>query len=238
LAASIAHEINNPLEAITNLLYLLRRFSRLDDSALNYVTIAEREVRRMSEITQQTLRFYRQSTLPARATMHELLDSVLDMYNVRLSTQAISVERRYEPNLDLYCFAGEVRQVIANLVSNSIDALSTGGRMIVCARRSRDWVHPQREGVRITIADNGIGMTAEVRDRLFEAFFTTKGSTGTGLGLWVSHEIILKHHGIIHVRSRAAMSAKSGGTVFQIFLPDNEEFAASVSTEAGATAEA
>jgi PAS domain S-box-containing protein len=238
LAASIAHEINNPLEAITNLLYLLRRFSRLDDSALNYVTIAEREVRRMSEITQQTLRFYRQSTLPARATMHELLDSVLDMYHVRLSTLAIVVQRRYEPNLDLYCFAGEVRQVTANLVSNSIDALAAGGRLIVGARRSRDWVHPQREGVRITIADNGSGMTAEVRERLFEAFFTTKGSTGTGLGLWVSHEIILKHHGIIHVRSRAAMPAGSGGTVFQIFLPDNEEFAAPVSTEASAATDA
>ena len=233
LAASIAHEINNPLEAITNLLYLLRRFSRLDDSALNYVTIAEREVRRMSEITQQTLRFYRQSTLPARATMHELLDSVLDMYNVRLSTQAIVVERHYEPTLDLHCFAGEVRQVIANLVSNSIDAMAAGGRLIVSARRSRDWVHPQRDGVRLTIADTGSGMTSEVRDRLFEAFFTTKGSTGTGLGLWVSHEIILKHHGIIHVRSRAAK-----GTVFQIFLPDNEEFGTSAAEERTAATEA
>jgi PAS domain S-box-containing protein len=218
LAASIAHEINNPLEAITNLLYLLRRFCSLDDAALNYVTIAEREVRRMSEITQQTLRFYRQSTLPGRCTMSELLDSVLDMYNVRLSTLSIALERHYEPNLDLYCFAGELRQVIANLVSNAMDATAGGGRLIVCARQSRDWVHPEREGVRITIADNGSGMSGEVRDRLFEAFFTTKGATGTGLGLWVSHEIILKHHGIVHVRSR-----EGAGTVFQIFFPDNEE---------------
>ena len=218
LAASIAHEINNPLEAITNLLYLLRRFCSLDDAALNYVTIAEREVRRMSEITQQTLRFYRQSTLPGRCTMSELLDSVLDMYNVRLSTLGIALERNYEPNLDLYCFAGELRQVIANLVSNAMDATAGGGRLIVRARKSRDWVHPQREGVRITIADSGSGMSEEVRDRLFEAFFTTKGATGTGLGLWVSHEIILKHHGVVHVRSR-----EGAGTVFQIFFPDNED---------------
>src|SRR5579863_7267989 len=190
LAASIAHEINNPLEAITNLLYLLRRFCQLDSVALNYVTIAEREVSRMSEITQQTLRFYRQSTLPARATMEELLDAVLDMYRARLATLGITVERNYEPNLDVFCFAGEIRQVISNLVSNAMEATAAGGRLIVRARRSRDWVHPQREGVRITIADTGSGMTHEVRNRLFEAFFTTKGATGTGLGLWVSHEII------------------------------------------------
>jgi len=233
LAASIAHEINNPLEAITNLLYLLRRFCRLDDAALNYVTIAEREVRRMSEITQQTLRFYRQSTLPGRTTMAELLDSVLDMYNVRLNTLGIALERRYEPDVDLYCFAGELRQVIANLVSNAMDATAGGGRLIVTARRSKDWIHPQRDGVRITIADTGSGMNAEVRERLFEAFFTTKGATGTGLGLWVSHEIILKHHGIVHVRSR-----EGAGTVFQLFFPDDEELTRSIAAEAHAAAQA
>lgn len=233
LAASIAHEINNPLEAITNLLYLLRRFCRLDDSALNYVTIAEREVRRMSEITQQTLRFYRQSTLPGRTTMAELLDSVLDMYNVRLHTLGIQLERNYDPDLDLYCFAGELRQVIANLVSNAMDATAGRGRLIVAARKSKDWIHPDREGVRITIADTGSGMNSEVRDRLFEAFFTTKGATGTGLGLWVSHEIILKHHGIVHVRSR-----EGAGTVFQLFFPDDEDLTRAAAAEAQSAAQA
>ncbi len=230
LAASIAHEINNPLEAITNLLYLLRRFCQLDSVALNYVTIAEREVRRMSEITQQTLRFYRQSTLPARASMEELLDAVLAMYSARMGTLGIAVERDYDPSLDVFCFAGEIRQVISNLVSNAMDA-TAGGRLMVRAHRSRDWVHPQREGVRITIADTGSGMTREVQGRLFEAFFTTKGATGTGLGLWVSHEIILKHHGIIHLRSRAATAGGSSGTVFQIFFPDNEELTSRVLAE-------
>jgi PAS domain S-box-containing protein len=238
LAASIAHEINNPLEAITNLLYLLRRFCRLDDTAMNYVAIAEREVQRMSEITQQTLRFYRQSTLPARATMEELLDSVLDMYSARLAAMGIVVVRHYDAELDFYCFAGEVRQVVSNLVSNAMDATAGGGRLIVSARRSRDWVHPQHGGVRITIADTGSGMKPEVRERLFEAFFTTKGATGTGLGLWVSHEIILKHHGIIHLRSRTASADHPSGTAFQIFFPDNEELTGGAAAEEQAAAEA
>jgi len=105
----------------------------------------------------------------------------------------------------------------------------------VRARLSRDWVHLQ-EGVRITIADTGSGMTREVKERLFEAFFTTKGSTGTGLGLWVSHEIIVKHHGVVHVRSRTAEGGRSPGTVFQIFLPDNQELTARVATEEQAAA--
>ncbi len=238
LAASIAHEINNPLEAITNLLYLLRRFCELDESALNYVTIAEKEVHRMSEITQQTLRFYRQSTLPARANMEELLDSVLDMYIARLGTLGVTLERHYDRSIDLYCFAGELRQVFSNFVSNAMDAMTSGGRLIVRARRSRDWVHPLREGVRITIADTGSGMTSEVRTHLFEAFFTTKGATGTGLGLWVSHEIILKHHGIIALRSRAAGMGDSSGTVFHFFFPDNEDLTVGVQPMERAAAEA
>lgn len=238
LAASIAHEINNPLEAITNLLYLLRRFCQLDEMAMEYVSIAEREVRRMSEITQQTLRFYRQSTLPARTTMEELLDSVLDMYGARLATLGITVERHYDPSLDFYCFAGEVRQVVSNLVSNGMDAMAGGGRLIVGARRSRDWAHPEREGVRITVADTGSGIRGEVRERLFEAFFTTKGATGTGLGLWVSHEIILKHHGSIRVRSKTALAGQPSGTVFQLFFPDNEELTAAIAAEEQAAAEA
>jgi PAS domain S-box-containing protein len=228
LAASIAHEINNPLEAVTNLLYLLHNFCQLQDPALNYVTMAEHEVERIAEITQKTLRFYRQSTLPTRASMAELLDSVLSLYQGRLNTLNIQVEREYDPALELFCFAGEIRQVIANLVGNALDASSNGGRLEVRARRSRNWADPAQTGVRFVVADTGTGMEPEVEARVFEAFFTTKELTGTGLGLWVSQEIIVKHGGLVHVRSRTAAQGEPGqgrtsGTVFQLFIPDGAQ---------------
>jgi PAS domain S-box-containing protein len=228
LAASIAHEINNPLEAITNLLFLLRNFTNLPEAASQYVGMAEYEVRRIAEITQQTLRFYRQPTQPARATMGELLDSVLSLYHGRLNALDIRVERDYDAETTLFCFAGEIRQVFANLLGNAIDASSAGGRVVVRARRSHDWKNPVQQGIRFSVADTGCGMEPEVLDHIFEAFFTTKEVTGTGLGLWVSHEIILKHHGMAHVRSRAGSSDPAdnhSGTVFQIFIPDDPSLA-------------
>jgi PAS domain S-box-containing protein len=231
LAASIAHEINNPLEAITNLLFLLHNFCQLQDPALNYVDMAQHEAHRISEITQQTLRFYRQSTLPARANMGELIDSVLSLYQGRLSTLNIKVERDYDPAMDLFCFAGEIRQVFANLVGNAIDATTAGGRLVIRARRSRNWKDPSQTGVRLAVADTGAGIEPAVLERVFEAFFTTKEVTGTGLGLWVSHEIIQKHKGQVRVRSRTAREdpgapppetpPRTSGTVFLIFFPDD-----------------
>lgn len=226
LAASIAHEINNPLEALTNILYLLRNFTTLDETAHEYVTMAEHEVRRVAEIAQQTLRFYRQSTMPTRATMAELIDSVLDLYKSRINNQGVTVERDFDPQLSLFCYSGEIRQVFANLLGNAVDAALPGSRIIVRARASHDWKCDLQRGVRFTVADTGSGMDAEVRERIFEAFFTTKEATGTGLGLWVSHEIIQKHSGVIRVRSRAAHNGGPSGTVFQIFLPDDEGLAA------------
>ncbi len=234
LAASISHEINNPLEAITNLLFLLRNFCQLEDPALNYVVMAEHEARRISEITQQTLRFYRQPTQPARANVGELLDSVLSLYQGRLKSSNIQVERKFDPSVDLFCFAGELRQVFANLIGNAIDASSEGGRLMVRARPSRNWNNPEQTGIRFTVADTGTGMEPAVLERIFEAFFTTKSVTGTGLGLWVSQEIIVKHGGLVHVRSRTVAQGTPSGTVFQIFIPDDSDLTAAPAQTAAA----
>ena len=225
LAASIAHEINNPLEGLTNLLYLLRAHCDLNPPALDYATMAEHEARRISEIAQKTLRFYRQSTQPSRAHPAELIDSILDLYKSRIHTVNIVLERDLDPELTVFCFEGEIRQVLANLIGNAIDATSGGGRIIARLRASRRWSDGE-PGIRITIADTGIGMTPEVRARIFEPFFTTKEATGTGLGLWVSQEIVSKHRGQLRVRSRAASPGDPcSGTVFQLFLPDDESLA-------------
>jgi signal transduction histidine kinase len=163
--------------------------------------------------------------------MEELLDSVLNLYQSRIHALDLRVERDYDAGLTLFCFAGEVRQVFANLVGNSIDASSSGGRLVIRARRSRDWRNPVQTGIRFAVADTGAGMEPEVREHIFEAFFTTKEVTGTGLGLWVSQEIILKHHGLVRVRSRIAApldapARKNSGTVFEVFIPDDPGLAA------------
>lgn len=226
LAASIAHEINNPLEGLMNLLYLLRNFSGLEGAAREYASLAEQQARRIAEIAQKTLRFYRQSTLPVRVQVADLIDSILDLYTVRMNTVGIRLEREIDNSATLFCFEGEVRQVLSNLIDNAIDASSEGGKLVVRARRSRDWAEQDgASGVRFTVADTGSGMTPQVRNRIFEAFFTTKESTGTGLGLWVSMEIIQKHGAHIHVRSRSADSGRSSGSVFQLFVPDDESLA-------------
>jgi signal transduction histidine kinase len=221
LAASIAHEINNPLEAVTNLLYLLRHEPSLDALALSYAELAQHEISRVAEMTQQTLRFYRQSTSPVVANIAELLDSVVTLYKGRLLGLQIEISRQDGPDVDLYCFSGELRQVFANLIGNAIDAMVHGGHLWLSVRRSRSWVDGA-PGIRLFVADNGCGMTKATRLRIFEPFFTTKESTGTGLGLWVSSEIIAKHKATVRVASRPADpgSGRQSGTVFMLFFPD------------------
>jgi PAS domain S-box-containing protein len=236
LAASIAHEINNPLEAVTNLLYLLRHQPSLDDQAISYTDLAQHEISRVAEMTQQTLRFYRQSTLPVVANIAELLDSVITLYKGRLAGLQIEVSRRNGPRVDLYCFSGELRQLFANLIGNAIDAMAHGGHLWLTVRRSRSWVDGT-PGIRLFVADNGCGMTPATRLRIFEPFFTTKETTGTGLGLWVSSEIIAKHKGTVRVASRAAEaeSGKQSGTVFMLFFPEGGIGAAPMSAAVATT---
>jgi len=236
LSAAIAHEINNPLEAITNLLYLLRRQDGLDDRASAYIEQATHEVARMSEIAQQTLRFHRQSTRAAVTNIGEILDSVLSLHRGKVHGLQIQVERRYRGEVDLLCFAGEMRQLFANLIGNALDASpSHGGRLVVALRNSRSWSGPSVAGVRVVIADTGSGMSSPVLRRIFEPFFTTKEATGTGLGLWVSAGIVEKHHGSIRVRSRTVQAGRKPGTVFMVFLPGQDPAAMPAEAESGMT---
>jgi signal transduction histidine kinase len=216
MAASIAHEINNPLESVTNLLYLLTHDSSLSEHALGFARQAEQELQRVAEITTHMLRFYRQSTSPTEVDIAEVLDSVLVLFQGRLSQSGVRIEKRYCTSRKLRCFAGELRQIFANLVGNAIDACRHGCVLKLRVRETHDPASG-KAGLRVTIADTGKGMSRATQARLFEPFFTTKGITGTGLGLWVSLELIRKHDGKVRVRS--AEAEKHHGAVFAVFFP-------------------
>lgn len=216
LASSIAHEINNPLESVTNLLYLAQQ-SAVNPVTREYLATAEVELRRMSSITNQTLRFHRQTTRPAATKPEDLLENVLSIYQGRLINSSVEVSKRIRESRPLVCFDGEVRQVLNNLVGNAIDAMAgLGGRLLLRSREGTHWTSGAR-GIVFTVADTGSGMRPETIARIFEPFFTTKGMSGTGLGLWVSHDIVQRHRGKLRVKS----TSKHGqsGTVFTLFLP-------------------
>ncbi len=220
LAASIAHEINNPLEAITNLIFLLCTHPSLDEEAQEFARMAAHQVARVSEITQQTLRFYRQSTLPTRSSVAEIIESMVTLYSGRVNALHVELIRKYQEGVELFCFSGSLRQIFANLISNALDAMPEGARLAFHVYRSHNW-RDGSPGVRVVLADTGSGMPDAVKQRIFEPFFTTKEATGTGLGLWVTLEIVQKHRGTIAVRSRSAAEGHSSGTVFMLFFPDD-----------------
>jgi signal transduction histidine kinase len=216
LASSIAHEINNPLESVTNLLYLAQQ-TAVDPLTRQYLTTAEMELRRMSSITSQTLRFHRQRTSPAPAQPGILLENALSIYQGRLVNSRIETSTRIRPSRPVVCFDGEIRQVLNNLVGNAIDAMAgSGGRLTLRSREGTDWVSGAG-GIVFTVADTGSGMSPETVKRIFEPFFTTKGLSGTGLGLWISHDIVQRHHGKLKVKSTSKQG--QSGTVFTLFLP-------------------
>ncbi len=221
LASSISHEINNPLEAITNLLYLINVSGELPESITRYVHTAQDELARVCQIVTQTLRFHRQAVRATRVSAADLVNSVLNLYQGRLANSNICVDATYATCTAILCFENDVRQVLNNLIANAIDAMrQTGGRLIVRAHDtvSRSPSEPHgRPGIRITIADTGHGMSAAVRSHLFEPFYTTKDLNGTGLGLWISAGIVNRHQGRLTFRS--SEHPTHHGTIFSLFLP-------------------
>ncbi len=217
LAASVAHEINNPLSAVTNALYLALRDESLSETTRDYLKLAEQELARVAHVTTQTLQFHKQSSAPAPADVSEVMDSVFSLFAPRLRASSITVEREYQTGEKLYCLNDELRQVFANLISNSLDATPPGGKLRIRVRKTRAWKDMATDGIRVIVADTGHGIPAGLRERVFEPFVSTKEATGTGLGLWVAEAIIRKHDGHIAMRSRTG--PEQHGTVFALFFP-------------------
>lgn len=215
LASSVAHEINNPLESVTNLIYLARQQAVNPDVQV-YLDSADAELRRVSIMASQTLRFHKQLSSSSWVTSESLFASALNVYEARLKNAGISLEKNIGADQPIHCFEGDIRQLIGHLVTNAIDAMPHGGRLILRSRHTTEW-KTGRKGVILTVADNGVGMPPHVQASIFEAFFTTKGIGGTGLGLWISAEIIERHQGSLKVRSSQRANAR--GTIARVFLP-------------------
>jgi signal transduction histidine kinase len=218
LAASIAHEINNPLESVTNLLYLIEKSSTLKESA-GHAHQAMSELARVSEIVTQTLRFHRQQTKPCLVQISELVESSLALYGSRLVSSQIRIERDFRECRPVLAMTGELRQLVSNLVGNAVDAMGRGGTLTIRIMNALEHSNGAHSGIRLTVADTGTGIDPEIKKRLFEPFVSTKGDTGCGLGLWVSLGIVQKHGGSIKMRSNAISPAT--GSVFSVFLPSN-----------------
>ena len=217
LAASVAHEVNNPLEGLTNLVYIARRSEQLDDIR-ELLAQAEGELNRIAHITRQSLGFYRENSTPAHFMPAAIVREVTDFYAARATSLGVSFIVNTTTKKEVLGSAGELRQILSNLLANSLDACASGATIRIEANSGIDARNPSRVGVRITIADTGLGIPPEHLENIFEPFFTTKKDTGTGLGLWVSRELVEKHGGSLRVRSRT--SDPLCGTVFSIFLPE------------------
>jgi signal transduction histidine kinase len=215
MAATIAHEINNPLAAATNLVYLAKTELDPDANARKYLDQADQELARVAHITQQTLGFYRESTAPTKVDIRRLIQGVLQIYHKKFETRQIRVEQEYGSEVIVEAIEGEIRQVLSNVITNAADAVPVGG--MVRVRTSNALLKNGDPALRILVADNGRGISTEHRGHVFEPFYTTKDKVGTGLGLWVTKEIIEKHGGRVSFRSR--LEGGSTGTVFSILLP-------------------
>jgi PAS domain S-box-containing protein len=214
LAASIAHEINNPLEALANLVFLAKR---QPSKSMNFLITAEQELDRIAEITRHTLGFYRDTSTPVKINVSEIADGVLALYDRKLRFKKISLKKRFSQNTTICGFPGEIRQVLANLVANAIEAMPVEGRLRIKISPSREFTGSGRSGVHFTILDNGPGIAAEQMQKIFEPFYTTKKDVGTGLGLWLTQNLVRKHQGSIRVHSAVAQGRC--GTAFSIFFP-------------------
>jgi len=214
LAAALSHEVNNPLEAVVNLLYLLKN-EPMSEQARQYVELASREIHRVSAISKRSLGFFRDTGAWVDFSLPQLLDDTLSFYEQEFAAREMDVVRDYRTFGLVRGSRNEMQQVFANLIANALEAMDRGGVLTV---RVYDSNSRQTPGIAVEVEDTGAGISSDDLSRIFEPFFTTKPNTGTGLGLWVAREIVQKHGGAIAVRSECRPGEKSG-TQFSIFLP-------------------
>jgi two-component system, NtrC family, sensor kinase len=219
MAHTIAHEINNPLEAITNLLYLLGGAIKTPEIASSYVVSAQEELSRVSRISRQILSFNRESISPIRVNVVEILEDVMALNNRAVVEKKMNLRCEWDRSLLVCGFPAQLRQVFSNLLRNAIEASSSGQEIRLRVSSLRSWGRLDECAVRVTIGDRGIGVPANARKRIFEAFFTTKELKGSGIGLWLSAAIIQEHRGRIQVRSSTKLS--NSGTCLSVVLPCN-----------------
>jgi PAS domain S-box-containing protein len=218
LAATIAHEIHNPLDSVSNLLYLMRNGATKEES-VQFMDMAEQELARVTQISRAMLGLYRESKAPVLVDLKEMLQEILLLMERRFTDERVAVRVDLPSGISVDAFPAELRQVFSNLITNAAEAAGPGGEVRVSIAPRPGFSsegHKQEAGATVTITDNGMGIPEEVQPHLFQPFFTTKGERGTGLGLWVSRGIVTKHGGTIELASDTSEAAH--GTAVSVFL--------------------
>jgi PAS domain S-box-containing protein len=216
MAATLAHEIHNPLDTVGNLLFLIDHSRDTPEMVRQHASVAGEELARVTQMTRHMLSFQREAKSPVPVKIGEVLDNVIALFERKIESSGIQVEKQVEFEEEFLGLPGEMRQVFANLLGNAIEAIGKKGKIRLHAYASTDW-HRGRRGLRVTVADNGPGIPDGIRGKIFEPFFTTKGEAGTGLGLWITFGIIEKNDGSLRLRS--VTRAGRSGTCFSVFIP-------------------
>jgi signal transduction histidine kinase len=214
MAAAIAHEINNPLEALVNLIFLARQNVPAEGRAHDYLATAEGELERVSHIARQTLGYYRDTSSPAEVYLHDLIANVLTVYNSKLMAVGVAVDMRFNDLQKIFVSKGEMLQIFSNIIANAVDAMPQGGKLSIS---TRTLLSSAGDGIQTVIRDNGTGIRQEHLQQVFEPFFTTKGDLGTGIGLWVAKQLVETRGGQISVASSTEKG--DSGTTITIFIP-------------------
>ncbi len=218
LTATIVHEISNPLDSLQSILYLIQTSQEASFGIRDFAAQGMIEAHRIKDIINRTLGLSRQATVPVSVSLANIVDDVVALYTRRMEADNIVLERRYEYTEHIDAYPNELRQLVSNLLANALDAVQQNGKVTIHIFKSRDWKHPSRYGVRLYVGDSGPGIAPEHLNRIFDAFFTTKGEKGSGLGLWISQGIVAKHGGAIRLRSSNRLG--QSGTCFSVFLPE------------------